>query len=290
MLSLLAVSTPWLPGSEFFAAAVAGLASVPHCALMCGPLAVWACGTKPTCGVLPKALFLGARLLAYGCVGGLAAYLGTWFTRVSQGSYVSSAVASVVAALLIYSAFKVFRRGDKNASSFVSKSKLLRKGVRPGEAVGKNVFLFRPILAGVSTSMLPCGALIAGLLIAAAAPSPFEGTLRMMCFGVASSGGIIGFSWLFGKLKKAPSGRFSKILALTFLASAAVLIFSAFPETPEPETPEDEEEIPSVCPLHAAPSVSETATSHGSTRSLGRAEFPLLDAMEGGLSAREGED
>ena len=53
------------------AGAAAGLASIPHCAAMCGSIAAGACAERRS-----GALYLGARLASYTMLGALLGTLG----------------------------------------------------------------------------------------------------------------------------------------------------------------------------------------------------------------------
>ena len=56
------------------AGAAAGLASVPHCTAMCGPLAAYACSGRP--GASGQGRYQLGRFISYSALGGVAGAIG----------------------------------------------------------------------------------------------------------------------------------------------------------------------------------------------------------------------
>ncbi len=56
------------------AGAAAGLASVPHCTAMCGPLAAYACSGRP--GASGQSRYQLGRFISYSVLGAIAGTLG----------------------------------------------------------------------------------------------------------------------------------------------------------------------------------------------------------------------
>ena len=56
------------------AGAAAGLASVPHCTAMCGPLAAYACSGSP--GASGQGRYQVGRFISYSALGGIAGAVG----------------------------------------------------------------------------------------------------------------------------------------------------------------------------------------------------------------------
>ncbi len=82
---------------------------------------------------------------------------------------------------------------------------------------------FQIFLAGLFWGLLPCGLVLAGLLLAAAAGSPWAGALTMLAFGLGTLPIGLGVGWTAGRIK--PSPRW--IARLRPLAAAIILLFGA---------------------------------------------------------------
>jgi uncharacterized protein len=162
--------------TALLAGAAAGLASAPHCAAMCGPLAMLAGRGRPT------AAFHAARVAAYALSGGLAGALGGGLAASLAGpSQVRALLGATVAAGLAFAAWRLWRGSTTRPAPLVQ---LKRKGTRASA------------LLGASTSCLPCGALFAGLLVAAGMGSPLAGSVAMIAFACASAPGLLLAGWL----------------------------------------------------------------------------------------------
>jgi sulfite exporter TauE/SafE/nucleotide-binding universal stress UspA family protein len=151
------------------AGAAAGIASTAHCAAMCGPLAVGACGDlRPS---LTPALRYGlGRLGAYTLTGTLAGALGATLLRQVQGTALHTLAAVAAGATLLWTAWRVVRSpGPAKAPALVP----LRTR-SPSRA--------RAWALGALTALLPCGASASALLLAAAAGSALHGAATLSAF------------------------------------------------------------------------------------------------------------
>ncbi len=153
------------------AAAVAGFASTPHCAAMCGPLALAACSGRA------QAVRYGAgRFLSYAALGAIAGSATGRLTQFLRGEHVQQAIALVLAAGLAAAAVRVLR---------------VQAPAAPLVPLRRGRLAVPPMVVGLATGLLPCGALASGLLLAAGAASAWGGALAMTVFAACSAPGLI---------------------------------------------------------------------------------------------------
>jgi sulfite exporter TauE/SafE len=199
------------------AGAAAGLASVPHCTAMCGPLAAYACSGRP--GPSGQARYQLGRFISYSVLGAIAGTIGG-ATAVSLPNAWGSALLSWSLALgLGLAALRLWRRPNRPLVT------LRTKQDDPAPSVASRMLggLGRhPFFVGLGTALLPCGALAAAVLIAAATGSTVLGSLSMLAFAVVSSVGLVGATWVFERFARRPRPATSRILAVT-LALGAIL-------------------------------------------------------------------
>ncbi|MFW6051691.1 MAG: sulfite exporter TauE/SafE family protein, partial [Myxococcota bacterium] len=98
----------WIP--VLAAGAAAGLASVPHCAAMCGPLAAYACARGGGRGA-PAWYQLG-RTASYGALGALAGGLGHAVTGGLSHAAVGWVLSWAMAAALGLAAWRLWSGGQ----------------------------------------------------------------------------------------------------------------------------------------------------------------------------------
>ncbi len=199
------------------AGAAAGLASVPHCTAMCGPLAAYACSGTP--GASGQTRYQLGRFISYSALGAVAGTIGG-ATAVSLPHAWGSALLSWSLALgLGLAALRLWRRPnqplvtlrtkqDEQAPTLVS---------RALGGLGRH-----PFFVGLGTALLPCGALAAAVLIAASTGSTALGSLSMLAFAVVSGVGLVGATWVFERFARRPRPTTSRILAVV-LALGSIL-------------------------------------------------------------------
>lgn len=218
------------------AGGMAGLASAPHCAGMCGPIAAATCvdarsGLRYGLGRLGSYAFTGAL------AGGMGHALLAWLD-----APIARGVASLLLGLgLALSAWRLYSSRVSRAPKLVSllqKSDLSR----------------RPAAIGVLTGFLPCGALIAGLTLAAASGSIVVGALTMLAFALGSSLGLVGAGWLATRLRREGA---RKVVAVVLALGAIVCGLRAV---------DSFRAEPVVCHVEVAAISGDTAISGGSAR------------------------
>jgi len=201
------------------AGAAAGLASVPHCTAMCGPLAAYACSGRP--GASGQARYQLGRFVSYSVLGGIAGAIGG-ATAVSLGGPWGSALLSWSLALgLGLAAFRLWRRPDQPLVSLRKKEDAAPEssGSRALQALGRH-----PFFVGLGTALLPCGALAAAVLIAASTGAPLLGALSMLAFAVVSGVGLVGAAWLFERFSRRPRPTTSRVLAVVLALGAVMFV------------------------------------------------------------------
>lgn len=185
------------------AGGMAGLASAPHCAGMCGPIAAATCvdaesGTRYGLG----------RLAAYAFNGALAGGMGHALLGLLDAPVARGIASLLLGAGLGLSAWRLYSSRAPKLFGLRTKSDLSR----------------RPATIGALTGFLPCGALVAGLTLAAASGSIVFGALTMLAFAVGSSLGLIGAGWLAMHLRREGA---RKVVAVVLALGAIVCALRA---------------------------------------------------------------
>ncbi len=199
------------------AGAAAGLASVPHCTAMCGPLAAYACSGQP--GASGQARYQLGRFISYSVLGAIAGAVGG-ATAVSLPQAWGSALLSWSLALgLGLAALRLWRRPNQPLVTLRSKQDEQTPNLvsRAIGGLGRH-----PFFVGLGTALLPCGALAAAVLIAASTGAPVLGSLSMFAFAVVSGVGLVGATWVFERFARRPRPATSRVLAVV-LALGSIL-------------------------------------------------------------------
>jgi sulfite exporter TauE/SafE len=192
----------------FGASVAAGLASAPHCAAMCGPLALAACGNRAA----PTAAYTFGRLVSYALGGAVAGAVGGRLVMVLGRSHVHHVAAGITALAVAWQALRLLR-AETRAAPLVPLRASREGSVRRGLGIG------------LLTGLLPCGALAAALLLAAGTASPGGGALAMIAYAMASAPGLLAvvaagrFASRFGL--RAPARWQRRALGLALLGLAA---------------------------------------------------------------------
>jgi len=167
-----------------------GMASSPHCALMCGAPCAAITGGRHSASA---GLHLG-RIAGYTAAGAVAAggvsVLGTW----------SQAMPALQPFwLLLHLAFLLL--GLWWLFSGRMPARLLRDGAVPVRFVHRRGHLARASCIGLAWVAWPCGALQGALLLAAMANGPAGGALVMAGFALASLPALGATPWLWRRLQ-----------------------------------------------------------------------------------------
>jgi len=199
------------------AGAAAGLASVPHCTAMCGPLAAYACSGRP--GASGQSRYQFGRFVSYSILGAIAGTIGG-ATALSLPTAWGGALLSWSLALgLGIAAARLWRRPNQPLIT------LRTKGDEPAPSTVSRVLgrlSHQPFWVGLGTALLPCGALAAAVLIAASTGSTALGSLSMLAFAVVSGVGLVGAAWVFERFSRRPKPATARALAAV-LALGSIL-------------------------------------------------------------------
>jgi sulfite exporter TauE/SafE len=222
-------------GEALLAGAAAGLASIPHCGAMCGPLAGFACSRSGGAGAGGGALWryqLG-RLVSYGMLGALAGAVGGTAATMLAGPWGAALVSWSLGAALAVAALRSWQRGRParfTVRPAVPPSGVVRPVAAPSFFERVAARLPRePALFGAATALLPCGALAAGAGLAATSGSPVGGLITMLAFATVSGVALFGAAWVTRRLAAVDRRAWSRVLALVLAVGAVVLVARPIP-------------------------------------------------------------
>lgn len=215
------------------AGATAGLASIPHCAGMCGPLAAFACrAPSGEASQLRRVLaYQGGRLAGYTSLGVAAGALGHGLSFALSGRYLQALLSWSLAVALAVAAVRAYRASRPQRALPEARPVTLGRAPRPASLAEKLLggVLDAPLLLGLLTALLPCGALASGLLVAAGTAEPMSGALAMVGFAVASGPALALAAWAVAKLRIVAGPGGMRLAALVLALGAVALIVRPIP-------------------------------------------------------------
>jgi uncharacterized protein len=175
-----------------------GVASAPHCALMCGtPCAAITAGRRSASTGFHLGRVAGYAVAGAVAAGGVSA-LGAW----------SRAVPALQPLwLLVHLAFLLL--GLWWLLSGRMPARLLRDGTVPIRFVHRRVHVVRASCAGLAWVAWPCGALQGALLLAALANGASGGAFVMGGFALGSLPALGAAPWLWRRLQALDGSRFT---------------------------------------------------------------------------------
>ncbi len=182
------------------AGGLAGLASAPHCAGMCGPIVAAACADAKS-----GSRYAIGRFASYTFTGAVAGGFGHALVAQLDAPVARGVLSIALGAGLALSAWRLWRTQNTKLVTLGRRSKSLR----------------RPVVLGVLTGFLPCGALVGGLTLAAASGSMFVGALTMLAFALGSSLGLVGAGVLASTLRREGA---RKVVAVVLALGAIVCV------------------------------------------------------------------
>lgn len=210
-------------GSLIAAGLLMGLASTPHCALMCSaPCAAIArtCGGPRSTRALlgwhagRAAAYIGAGAVAATAVGLLATWsAGSAFVR-PLWAMLQSAVLVLGLALLLSGRMPQWVNGasQRLARALPAAGAQATRPLRGARSAA---------LLGLGWVAMPCAVLYGALAVAALAAGPWEGAAVMAAFSVGSAPGLAGVPFLWARLSRMPQTAALRI-AGAMLAAGAV--------------------------------------------------------------------
>jgi sulfite exporter TauE/SafE len=200
-------------------AGLAGAASL-HCLAMCGPLSAAAHARG---GAQASVRYLSGRLAAYAVLGALAGSVGQSLLASRWSRWIEAALAWLLALVLLYAA-----RGFLFAKP--RGPRLLRIGAAPRTSWQSRLLArvaHDPLLLGVATALLPCGALFGALLASAALGSGMYGALAMLSFALLTSPALLGAAQLARLTRRGPYAR--RVFGSVLVAGALVTALRPIP-------------------------------------------------------------
>lgn len=207
--------------------AAAGLASVPHCAGMCGPLAAFAGGS----GARAQLRYQGGRLASYAALGALAGASGGILGDALPARWGSALLSFGLALALALAALRLWGAEGRGARGAGLGLVPLGREKRPATLVERAFARVprHPFALGVASALLPCGALYAAALAAAGSGTALFGAASMMTFALVSGVGLAAVGAVASRVREMIAGgadaRFlSRVLATALLVGAIVLV------------------------------------------------------------------
>ena len=170
-------ASPEIGGASFGALFLVGLSTSPHCLGMCGGILLSAChgrdGRKAQFGAALG--YNGGRMISYTALGAVFGALGTVLTYTLSMKSMLLTMLGLAVALLGLNMWGLlpalpFLPGEQNAACRLP-DKLRRQ---------------TPLLVGLLTGFMPCGALYAAWLCAMSSGSAAKGALLMLAFSLGT--------------------------------------------------------------------------------------------------------
>jgi sulfite exporter TauE/SafE len=211
-----------------FAGVTAGVASLPHCAGMCGPLAAFACRAPSGEGSSLRRMvaYQGGRLVAYTALGAGAGALGHGLSFALPGRYVQALLSWSLALALGFAAVRAYRASRPPRARSAEAPIALGRAPRPPSLAERLLgsVLHAPLLLGLLTALLPCGALASGLLVAAGTAHPLTGGLAMAGFAVGSGPALALAAWAVAQVRMLAGPVGLRLAAVALALGAVVLV------------------------------------------------------------------
>jgi len=193
------------------------VASLSHCALMCGPVAAHTAASRGVGG------YLIGRLAGYAVLGTLAGSVGQLLGQLGPARWVEALMSWSIAITLAFAAVRLLWPAR-------AREQLVRLSKKPSAAKTTSMLAHvagDPLLLGVASALLPCGVLFATVLAAAAQGSPLLGATTMATFSVISGAALFGVAKIATRLSLRASGK--RVLGVVLAVGALVLILRPLP-------------------------------------------------------------
>lgn len=195
-----------MTGSLIAAGLLMGLASTPHCALMCGaPCAAIAqkCGGARSGRAL--AAWHAGRAAAYVLAGAVAATAVGLIAGWSAGSALARPLWTMLQAAVLVLGLAMLVSGRmpqwvNGASQNLSRALPVRG---PHDAAPHHGAR-RAAMFGFGWVAMPCAVLYGALAVAALAAGPWEGAAVMAAFSLGSAPGLAGLPFIWSRLSRMP--------------------------------------------------------------------------------------
>ena len=209
-------------GSLIAAGLLMGLASTPHCTLMCGaPCAAIArsCGGPRS----TRALWAwhAGRAVAYIGAGAVAATAVALIAGWSAGSaFMRPLWTMLQAAVLVLGMAMLVSGRMPQWVNGASQSLARALPVRGPRDAAPSRGTRRAALFGLSWVAMPCAVLYGALAVAALAAGPWEGAAVMAAFSLGSAPGLAGVPFLWARLSRMPQSAALRIAGAMLAAGS----------------------------------------------------------------------
>ncbi|MFT3924167.1 MAG: sulfite exporter TauE/SafE family protein [Myxococcales bacterium] len=150
-----------------------------HCTLMCGPIAA---STRALGGPSAGARYVAGRFVSYTLLGSLAGSVGRALVASPWANAAQLVASALFAALLLKAVLTQFGRAP--ARRLIPLRTAPRKNYL-GSLLAR--VAQQPLLLGLATALIPCGALLMAVTAAATLGDPVSGALAMATFAGLSS-------------------------------------------------------------------------------------------------------
>jgi sulfite exporter TauE/SafE len=202
--------------------------------VMCGPLALM---VHTRGGSAASLRYLGGRLVSYTLLGFVAGSVAHALTALPFAPWLEALLSWTLALTLLANAFRSMR----NTSS----PRLVTLGRGPQRSLtGRALAALAhdPLLLGMATALLPCGALFAAVMAAAALGDAWLGALALATFSLLSGLSLLGVGQLARLAERRPRARW--LVAAGLVLGAVIMIWRPIPALRAAGHP------PS-CPMHS---------------------------------------
>jgi uncharacterized protein len=198
-----------LNASLIAAGLLMGLASSPHCALMCSaPCAaiVRGCSAGPQARTMPALLaWHGGRALAYTLAGAVAAAAVGLVAGWAAGSAIVRPLWTMLQSAVLVLGLALLWSGRMprwvdGASHALGRAVPIAGPGRATSQAGPR----RAALIGLGWFAMPCAVLYGALAVAALGAGPIEGAAVMAAFALGSAPGLLGLPFLWQRLARVP--------------------------------------------------------------------------------------
>lgn len=171
--------------TALMAAATAALLGAPHCAAMCGPLAVVGCAGPCASSRRRRTLgYLVGRLLTYVLLGALCGHAGARVARALPVAWAQYLAVAIVVGVAAWRGVCLLRPTRPRVVS-------LPTARRPAATWLVSMLPRQGLGLGLATGILPCGLLVSGWMLAAGTAHPAKGAAVMLVFGLATLPGLV---------------------------------------------------------------------------------------------------
>jgi sulfite exporter TauE/SafE len=201
----------------FLPAFIIGLAGSLHCIGMCSPLVMAISGSGRN-AIVRNLQYNFGRLVTYGILGCIISLAGKGlhFTGLQQVISIAFGVALLIIAITNTAiAIPAFLRTPITNISITLKNLFARVLRQNTHGV---------LMLGMINGLLPCGMTLIALAYCVTLPSSTDGLLAMLCFGLGTLPGMVGFAATTKYVVSILGVRFGKLRSALIIGCAVILI------------------------------------------------------------------